>query len=95
MLSCDKHIIIMIFITCCVCYDNVSNTTGSSQYSVSHLTTGINTHVTSSSCIMMCVLEKRLCVYQKVKRGVFGGVMLLSIIYNDIHSLIYLTRCYM
>ena len=46
MLSCDKHIIIMIFITCC---DNISITTGSSQSSVSHLTTGINTHVTSSS----------------------------------------------
>ena len=54
MLSCDKHIIIMIFITCCVCYDNISNTTGSSQSSVSHLTTGINTHVTSSSHITSC-----------------------------------------
>ena len=51
MLSCDKHIIIIIFITCCVCYDNISNTTGSSQYSVSHPATGINTHVTSSSHI--------------------------------------------
>ena len=48
MLSCDKHINnYNEFIT----YDNISNTTGSSQYSVSHLTTGINTHVTSSSHI--------------------------------------------
>ena len=61
----------MIFITCCVCYDNISNTAGSSQYSVSHLTTGINTHITSSSHtnhIIMCVLEKRLCL-SKSKKG--------------------------